>query len=147
MSKEGNYKMAVALLRFKSAYHELVAASKELPDLDVSQNYPFYILDYEEIENAVMQWCTVQADKLMKDLPDKVDNPACIKCQYFGKGLGPGGQCKGHESIDCKLYPFITFSREMAIPVLTGIDVTEMNDNTVQLLYLRRIEECKGAKK
>jgi hypothetical protein len=135
MSKENNYKLAVALLRFKQAYKELVQASKALPDYDISANYPFYILDFEVIEPAVLQWCAIHASELMKNIPDRVDNPACISCEHFRKGLGPDGNCKGYSAENkCVHYPLVPFVREIAIPVLST-DISNLSDGAVQILY------------
>lgn len=143
MNDARNYKIAIAFLQLKSAYKNLVAASKALPNLDVSENYPFYLLDFEDIEPAVLQWCTIHAAKLMQNLPDKVDNPACIHCAYFRAGLGPDGQCKGMQKTWCTVYPYISFTKEAALPVLiaTGMNVAELSDNDVHLLYLKRMDE------
>lgn len=142
------YRLAVALLHFKSAYKELVAASKAMPDYDISENYPFYLLDYEGIERAVLQWCTIHASKLLQDIPDRVDNPACISCPDFRIGIGADGQCKGKDSTRCCLYPYIMFSKEMAVPVLkaAGIDAAKLHDTEVFLLYLKRMDEIYAEK-
>jgi len=143
MNESKNYRMAVALLRFKTAYKELVAASKELPDLDVSEGYPFYLLEFEEIEQAVLAWCTTHASRLMQNLPDKVDNPACMKCPFFRQGLGVDGQCKGFTTTWCNIYPYVSFTREMALPVLiaTGVNVDGLSDNDIHLLYMRKMDD------
>lgn len=141
--KERNYKFAIALLRFKTAYKELVEASKALPDYDVSELYPFYLLDYEKIEPAVLQWCTVHASKLMENLPDRVDNPACATCPHFRIGLGPDGICKGASLVTCFNHPAVPFSREVALPVMlaAGVNVTGLSDKDLHLLYMLRMDE------
>lgn len=67
--EEACLEFAKALLVFKDAYNVLVTASKRLPDYDVSERYPFYLLDFEEIAPAVTQWCTVNASKLLLKVP------------------------------------------------------------------------------
>ena len=137
------YKVAVAMLQFKTAYHNLVEATKSMPDLDVSNCYPFYLLDFEEIEPAVMQWCSIHAAELMKHLPERVDNPGCLACQYFRAGLTPGGICKGSENTSCGIYPTLVYMKEYIIPYMTsvGIDVTSMKEEEIHLLYLKKCED------
>jgi hypothetical protein len=149
MNEEKNYRLAVAFLQFKTAYKNLVAASKELPELNVSECYPFYLLDFEEIEPAVLQWCTIHATQLMKNLPDKVDNPACAHCAYLRAGLGPDGQCKGMTATWCGVYPYISFTKELALPVLiaANMHVADLSDNDVHLLYMKRMDEIYAQKK
>lgn len=142
MSKE--YRMAVALLQFKSAFMALAAASKEMPDLDVSENYPFYLLDYEEIAPAVSQWCSIHAARLMQALPERVDNPACISCLYYRAGLLPSGLCKGAEKKRCHIHPTIVYSREAVTPYLLAqeVKVAELDDSSIHLLYMRKADEA-----
>lgn len=136
------YKLAVALLQFKMAYKQLVDASKAMPDYDISQGYPFYLLDYEVIEPAVLQWCTVHAQRLLRNLPDKIDNPACIDCSDLRVGLAPSGVCAGKEQ-KCTIFPYIQFSKEAVTPFLTtnGIDLTGLDDTAIHVLYIRKVEE------
>lgn len=75
MDTEKNHKLAKALLAFKLCYKDLVDASKDTPDFDISEAYPFYLLDFEEISPAVEQWCTVNATKLLKTVPATVESP------------------------------------------------------------------------
>lgn len=149
MNDAKNYNLAVALLQFKTAYKNLVNASKELPDLDVSEDYPFFILDFEDIEPAVTQWCTIHASRLMQNLPDKVDNPACLACAYYRIGVGANGQCRGLTSIWCGIFPAIGFSREAVTPTLLkyGVDTSKLSDNDLHLLYIKRADEIYAQKK
>lgn len=142
-----NYKLAVALLRFKAAYAELVDASERLPGYDIGEAYPFYLLDFEQIKPAVQQWCTIHAAKLMRDLPDKVDNAACINCDYFRKGIGADGQCLGQKDKSCIIYPFIQFSREMAIAAMPeGVNLSNLSDDELHLLYMRHMDTLYATK-
>lgn len=135
------YDMAVALLQFKAAFHKLVTASKALPDLDVSEGYPFYLLDYEVIEPAVLQWCSIHAARLMEALPDVVTNPACLNCEHVGKGIGASGLCAGNQS--CGIYPVISFSPAQCKPALiaAGYSVDKLSDSEVELLYMREVQK------
>lgn len=141
------YDMAVALLQFKAAFHKLVTASKALPDLDVSEGYPFYLLDYEVIEPAVLQWCSIHAARLMEALPDVVTNPACLNCEHVGKGIGASGLCAGNQG--CGIYPVISFSPAQCKPALiaAGYSVDKLSDSEVELLYMqevqKHVEKCK----
>lgn len=105
MNKE--YNMAVALLQFKKAFTTLVNCSEAMPDLDLSENYPFYLLDFEQIEGTVEQWCMIHASKLMSQVPDKVVNPACLECTHF-KERTP---VKCSKEFNCINYPEIPFSK------------------------------------
>ena len=136
------YNLAVAFIRFKEAYKQLIECGKALPEVDVSEEYPFFLLDLEAIEKNVVMWCTVHAYKLLQELPDKVDNPACIKCSFFRKGLGADGQCKGLSTIKCGLYPLVLFSREIAIPVFVDseVDAKTLTDKELQLYYMQRMD-------
>lgn len=141
------YRLAVAFLQFKVAFKELAEASKALPDLDVSEGYPFYLLDYEVIAPAVDQWCNIQATQLMKKLPEMIDNPNCVKCPHFREGLLPNGLCKGSP---CSSYPTIPFMRQLVIPFLTEHNITvdeKMTDDVVHLLYIRKVEEVYEGRK
>lgn len=135
------YDMAVALLQFKAAFHKLVTASKALPDLDVSEGYPFYLLDYEVIEPAVLQWCSIHAARLMEALPDVVTNPACLNCEHVGKGIGASGLCAGNQG--CGIYPVISFSVAQCKPALiaAGYNVDRLSDSEVELLYMQEVQK------
>jgi hypothetical protein len=140
MEGRNEYQMATALLQFKKAYSDLCAASRKLPDLDVSENYPFYLLDFEELEQAVKQWCNTHSNKLMEQVPDRVDNPACVSCSRFRNGLGADGLCKGEH---CPVYPYILFSREACMPLLlahyTAIELSQLDTS---ILHVKYIELC-----
>lgn len=70
------YNLAKALAEFKKSYEHLVECSKQLPELDVSENYPFYLLDFEAIQPGVSAWCITQYDKLISGLPVEAPSPA-----------------------------------------------------------------------
>lgn len=141
MSKE--YRAAVAFLQLKNAYGKLVEVTQEMPDLDVSDSYPFFLLDFEVIAPAVLQWCTIHSAKLMAQLPERVDNPACINCAYFREGLGSDGLCKGFNEIQCNTHPTILYSKEAVTPYLRsdGTKVDALNDDELHLLYMKRTDE------
>lgn len=135
------YDMAVALLQFKSAFQRLVTASKALPDLDVSEAYPFYLLDYEKIAPAVAQWCSIHAAKLMEALPDIVINPACLECEHVGRGVNAAGLCAGNQS--CSIYPYISFNVAQCKPALTkaGFALDQLSDSEVELIYIQEVDK------
>ena len=140
MEGRNEYMMATALLQFKKAYSDLCAASRKLPDLDVSENYPFYLLDFEDIEQAVIQWCNIHTNRLMEQVPDRVDNPACVGCSSFRVGLGANGLCKGGP---CNNYPFILFSREACAALMQKyFDDKELFILNNNLYHARYIELC-----
>lgn len=75
MTEQAAHRLANALIAFKNAFTELTDASKAVPDYDISENYPFYLLNYEEIAPAVVQWCNIHATKLLKQLTYDVPSP------------------------------------------------------------------------
>jgi hypothetical protein len=136
---EAEYNLAVALLQFKTIYKKLVKASKALPDYDCSMHYPFYLLDFEELEDAVCTWCLTHSIELMKSLPDRVDNPACLNCEFFRAGLANSGMCQGSLALNCMLYPYVRFEAAQVIPFLkrrgyTDVDLSDINE--IQFLYM-----------
>lgn len=140
---EKEYRMAVALLDFKRSFSNLAAASKALPDLDVSDLYPFYLLDYEQIAPAVSQWCMHHASKLFEQLPDIVANPACFNCPHIGAELAPNGQCPYAAERGCYVFPKIMYSRQQCAPALVaaGYQLAGLSDGEVELLYLQEVEK------
>ena len=142
MSKE--YEAAVAFLQLKSAYSNLVKATVDMHDLDLSDSYPFYLLDFEVIAPAVLQWCTIHSAKLMSQLPERVDNPVCITCKYFREGLASDGLCKGFHEMKCNTHPMIVYSKEAVTPYLQslGIDISKLSIDELHLLYMKRTDEA-----
>lgn len=136
------YDLMVAFIRFRDAYGKLVAASTRLPNYNLGEAYPFYILDFEEIEPAVNQWCNIQISKLMKQLPERVENPACLKCRFLGKGLLKNNTCFGLEATDCGLYPYVLYDKNIVTPALQqhGIS-TDTSDEWLHLNYLQLVRK------
>lgn len=140
MSVNKEARMAAAFINFKKAYNELVSASKAMgPDFDVSMNYPFYLLDFEEINSAVQTWCLVQAEALLQRLPDKVMNPACVACPHRGTEVKANSECTRGT---CPNFPVIVFTRDAVTPYLKsrGFDDQELrdiDDAALQLLYIQ----------
>jgi len=145
MSDQSNYELAAALLHFKGAWKALTKASIPAQEIDLTYLYPFHLLDFEKIEPAVSQWCTVHAAELLNNLPDKVDNPACAKCYYFRCGVAPNGICYGADAERCGLYPLVPFSREIAKPFMlihnSELKISDLADTELQLLYMSKMEE------
>lgn len=137
------YRMATALINFTTAFSELAAASKALPELDVSELYPFYLLDYEKIDVDVKQWCLHHASKLLGQVPDKVPNSACAQCPWLYAGLDHDGQCKGRKTTGCNLFPQTVFQRSSAAAFLShyGFDPTKYDDGVLQAYYVKTIKE------
>ena len=75
MTEQAAHRLANALINFKHAFTELTDASVAIPDYDISEGYPFYLLDYETIAPAVSQWCNIHATKLLKQLTYDVPSP------------------------------------------------------------------------
>lgn len=137
------YRMATALINFTAAFSELAAASKALPELDVSELYPFYLLDYEKIDVDVKQWCLHHASKLLGQVPDKVPNSACAQCPWLYAGLDHDGQCKGRKTTGCSQFPQTVFQRSSAAAFLShyGFDPTKYDDGVLQAYYVKTIKE------
>lgn len=149
MSLRNDYRFAQALLRFSKAWEELAAASKAVDNYDVSELYPFYLLDYEEIQSAVKAWCLHHASNLLKHVPDLVYNPACMDCPYMQTGIDPAtGCCRGHSYKECVLHPLVMFSVDTVIPFLTrcGVDIDGLSPEAIQLLYVRKVVEHNESK-
>lgn len=128
------YNLAVALLQFKKSYLALVDASKAMPDYDASNCYPFYMLDFEEIGPAVSQWCSVHASELLAQVPDRVLNPACIRCSHYVKRGPVYCALQG-----CFNHPEIVFSKDAIAPALLqyGIDIKDMTEEAAFVAYLQ----------
>lgn len=145
------YNMAVALLNFAHSYQAMCKASRKLPDLDVSEGYPWFLLDYEEIEPAVVGWARMHASKLLDMCPDIVENPSCLGCRYLSMGLAASGLCVGQEAVKCANYPKILFERDLVKPALVaaGVYDPKWTDQEVYLNYqqevLKRVNQNKGA--
>lgn len=140
-SKE--YALAVALLQFSSAFENLVKASRRLPDFELGELYPFYLLDFEEIQPAAKQWCLHHAGYILASVPDRVPNPACANCKHIFAGLNEDGLCKGQKEVHCTNHPEVMFTRETVLPYLKAcdVDITGCDDAALQLLYVRKVEE------
>lgn len=143
-SKE--YRFAQALLVFSSAWEELAKASIDCPDQDVSDLYPFYLLDYEEIAPAVKSWCLHHASRIMKEVPDTVYNPECFKCPYLKQGIDKAtGLCVGYPVMKCGRHPYIMFSPEAVKPFMLkhapDLDLDSLSAEGLQLMYVRRMEQ------
>lgn len=144
------YNLAVALLNFASSYQALCKASKKLPDYDFTTNYPWYLLDFEDIEPAVVGWARQHASELLAMCPDIVENPSCLSCRYLGMGVGAQGLCIGQPATGCSNYPKIMFARDLVAPALMRAKNynAKWSDEEVYLQYqqevLRNVERNKN---
>ena len=140
---EKEYRLVVAFSELRKAYKELVTASKALPDADVSEGYPFFLLDFEAIAPAVDQWCAIQMAKLLEGLPNRVVNPACLSCPFVGIGLDATGQCAGASSTQCHVFPYILYSLQQATAALfsLGYAVNGMSDSAIEIAYLKEVDK------
>lgn len=141
------YRFAQALLVFSSAWEELAKASLACPEQDVSDLYPFYLLDYEEIAPAVKSWCLHHASRIMKEVPDKVYNPECFQCPYLSSGIDKvTGLCEGYPAMKCGRHPYIMFTPEAVKPFMLehepGFDPDSVSPEGLQLMYMRRMEQA-----
>lgn len=143
MSKLNEYNLMVAMLTFNESYKRLVAASSKLTDYDLTELYPFYLLDFEKIQPAVSQWCLYHASVIMAEQPDRVVNPACILCESAGLGIDNAGVCIGDAT--CVNFPFIAFSVDAVYPSILkytspGSIVDKTNAVTVYLAYIELLK-------
>lgn len=141
MTDENKLKIAVLFIQFKDAYSKLAQEMSRYPDLDVTESYPFYLLDFEGIEPAVRQWCNIYISRFMQDLPERVPNPGCLNCSYKGVGINAAGLCMGYKDKKCGLHPTILYSREAVTPYLisAGVEnVPDLSDDALELIYLMK---------
>lgn len=138
MNKE--YDLAVALLKLRAAWKELTDISVQV-DTDLTDGYPFYLLDFEEITPAVVQWCNIHAGRLIQNAPDRILNPTCLRCQYAFAGIAPDGRCVGHtRGIECQSYPEVPYSRQLVIAAMTtpsnAIEIAKASDSNLLVAYI-----------
>lgn len=148
LSGRNELAFAQALVVFSNAWEAMAKASLACPDVDVSDMYPFYLLDYEEIAPAVKAWCLHHASILMRNAPDKVYNPDCFDCPFAGEGLDPEtGLCKGYNSMHCARHPYIIFTPEAVKPFLMrqlpDTDLSDLTDISLEMLYLQVFDKGK----
>lgn len=144
------YNLAMAMIKFKQSWKELTDASKQV-DTDLTEGYPFYLLDFEEITPAVQQWCNIHASRIISQTPDQITNPTCLRCAYVFKGIDKDGRCKGQNSgVDCGSYPIVPYNRNIVISALDNMQpgnrsaIEKLDDTNVLLAYIditNRLEE------
>lgn len=141
MGSYNEYNLAVALLNMASSYQALCKASRKMPDYDFTPGYPWYLLDFEDIEPAVVGWARSHASKLLEMCPDIVENPSCLNCRYLGMGVGAQGLCIGQTAVGCANYPKIIFSRDLVVPALmnAGNYDARWTDEEVYLQYKQEV--------
>lgn len=142
MSKE--HELAVALIKFRQAWKELTDISKPL-DTDLTEGYPFFLIDFEEVTPNVIQWCNIHASRIIKDTPDRLLNPTCLRCQYAFAGIDKSGMCIGQtKGIDCGSYPEIPFNRDLIIAALAAVekreDLQKLGDDNLLILYVDYVQ-------
>ena len=130
MTTNDAYNLAIAFLRFKDAYITLAKETAKHDDFDMSTNYPFYLLDFEQITPAVQQWCNTYSTAILRALPERITNPGCFDCSFKGLGVDASGMCKGYKEKQCNIFPTIIFTRDAVMPFMTqtGYAVDNMSD-------------------
>lgn len=127
------YNLAIAFQNFATAYTELVKLTNRQPDLDVSEAYPFYLLDFEDITANVVNWCQLNITKQLTLLPQLIVNPFCLTCAAF---------CNCNDDA-CTYKSYINFSREVVEPFLihSGYKITaDMPDGIVHAAYIGAVK-------
>ena len=106
-----SYNIAVQLLNFAQAWKNLVAATVQLPDLDLSKFYPFGFADFEEMLPSVETWCRQNASILLDSNPLMVRNPQCVfTCPVWWRAqLMASNTCSCSAEQLCCAYPLIPF--------------------------------------
>lgn len=135
-----NYDLALALIRFRTAWKDLTDISVNV-NIDMSDGYPFYLLNFEDITPQVIQWCNIHASRLIQEAPDRIVNPSCLRCEYVFAGFANDGRCIGQKAgIDCKSYPEIPYSREMILSAMStpssAADMAKLTDDNLLMLYV-----------
>lgn len=121
------FELAKAFNDFGNAWVNLVKLTSKMPDLDLRQAYPFFLLDFEEIVDNVKLWCTLHASRCLENLPKTVTNPACLVCKT------------PDACTSCVNSQTIVFTREAVTPYLLsrGYKITAaMPDSIVHAAYI-----------
>lgn len=140
MNKE--YNLAVALIKFRQAWKDLTDASV-LVDTDLTEKYPFYLLDFEELTPAVTQWCNIHASNIIQNTPDQIVNPTCLRCDYAFAGVDKEGRCRGQlAGIECGSYPIIPFNRNLILSAVDSMqpgkrtELDKLTDDNLLIVYI-----------
>jgi hypothetical protein len=116
-----------ALANFAVAWSNLTKLTAEDDDLDLTEAYPFYLLNFEEITPNVVQWCKLNISKLIKGSAGKmlIMNPDCIQCDNVGK-------CG---SLDCQLHTYIPFDKEKMTKCLSSAGYEVDKSTPEEIVY------------
>ena len=157
LSREGltKYNLAVKLLNFAAAWNELVEVSTQLPDHDLTAAYPFGLLDFESMTEAVDTWCRINAAEILDKCPIMVRNPQCLlQCSVWQKAtLTVSNQCSEHSKQSCFNYPLVPFDVQLinnAIKYLSTaakINKPVYNPNVPEEVYDAYVEVIKQLNK
>ena len=132
MTEQAAHRLANALINFRAIFTELVDASVAVPEYDISEGYPFYLLDYEEISPAVSQWCLIHSNKLLKQLTYDVPSPVNSKVT-----VEPAPQQEEKPEVK-KTDTLITEELLLVAKILDGKcfkDTAEFEHATAELIY------------
>lgn len=96
--------VAAALLRFSAAWNALTELTKKDSEMDLSLNYPFGYIDFEQLTEAVQIWAASNANALRENIHVMIINPDCIaNCPNWQQAyLHPlDGSCSASEKSIC----------------------------------------------
>lgn len=124
------YKVAVLLIALQQAWKQLIDETKQLPDLDLTDCYPFGYSDFEtDLYERVTQWCTLNSNRLISECPLMVVNPDCLLyCKDWAKAdvalniNKDGYACTKAPPTGCTRYPLVPFDAELILAALKKVD-------------------------
>lgn len=127
------YELAVNLLKLGTAWRKAAAAMKDL-DVDLTTDYPFFLLDFELLTDSVRKWTQLNAGWLLQSIPDLLPKPVCLKCNYAFAALNDDGMCPGCDVISCSRYPVAPFD-ESTVRMFFAATLSETKFVTTETLF------------
>lgn len=141
MNTTQTYNLLTAAVAFREAYLKMCKTYDGVYDADFTEQYPLGQIDIfdKNTRDALTAWLNCHTTKLINSLPDRVINPACIRCllnrrtemmkPYIGPKVSPNGCCDIRSSEDCALYPYVVFDA----PVIKRFLKAQEYDATIRL--------------
>ena len=157
LSREGllKYNLAVKLPNFAAAWNDLVEVSTQLPNYDLTAAYPFGLLDFEGMTEAVDTWCRINAAEILDKCPIMVRNPQCLlQCNVWQKAtLTVSNQCSERSKQSCLNYPLVPFDVQLInnaikhLSMAATINAPLYNPNVPEEVYDAYVEVIKQLNK
>lgn len=133
------FKLGQAFVALRDSWNTISKMLAE-DDIDVSDYYPFYLLDFETISKAVSIWCNEHANRALSQVSQTIVNPACLQCVYAVESIKHNGTfCSKATEMCCGVSGVVPFSRDAAAGVLIshGYKPGELSDLDCYLSYLK----------